>query len=107
MNIKRIIIAMAIGMLCGIFCAYGTIWKYPGQFGMPILASIVYNRALMGFVIGIADNIKVHPIVRGAVLGAIVSIAIGIPSGISGVLTLTAFGIVYGIITDLVATKLS
>jgi len=107
MNTKRVIIATVIGGLCGIFCAYGAVWKYPGRFGMLILASIIYNRALLGFVIGIADNIKVHSIARGAILGAIVSIAMAIPSGISGALTLVAFGIVYGIITDFVATKLS
>lgn len=107
MNTKRIIIAMAIGVVCGIFCAYGAVWKYPGQFGTLMVASIIYNRALLGFVIGLADNIKAHPIVRGAILGAIVSMAMAIPSGISGVLTLAAFGIVYGIITDFVATKLS
>ena len=107
MNTKRVIIATVIGGLCGIFCAYGAVWKYPGRFGMLILASIIYNRALLGFVIGIADNIKVHPIAKGAILGAIVSIAMAIPLGISGGLTLVAFGIVYGIITDFVATKLS
>lgn len=61
----------------------------------------------MGFVIGIADNIEVHPIVRGLILGAVVSVAMAMPSGFWGILTLVAFGIVYGIITDFVATKLS
>ena len=107
MNAKRIIIATAIGLLCGIFCASGAAWKYPGQFEMLILASIVYNRVLLGFVIGIADHIKAHPILRGSILGAIVSIAIGIPSGLSGGLTLVAFGIVYGTIADFVATRWS
>ena len=88
MNTKRVIIATVMGGLCGIFCVYGAVWKYPGRFGMLILASIIYNRALLGFVIGIADNIKIHPIAKGAILGAIVSIAMAIPSGISGGLTL-------------------
>ncbi len=104
MNTKRIIIATAIGALCGIFCAYGTVWKYPDQFGILILASIVYNRALIGFVIGIADNIKAHPAVRGAILGTIVSAAMAIPAG-NGGLILVAFGIVYGSIIDVIATK--
>ncbi len=105
MKTKRIIIATVVGLFCGIFCAYGTVWKYPGRFGVLILASIIYNRALAGFVIGIADNIKLHPVVRGAVLGAVVSTAIAIPSG-SGGLILIAFGVVYGVITDLAATKI-
>nr|QNO52897.1 hypothetical protein PANBHIFL_00012 [Methanosarcinales archaeon ANME-1 ERB6] len=78
-------------------------------FSIFILLSIVYNRALIGFVIGIADGIKLHPVLRGAILGAIVSFAITIPAfeqG-TGALILVPFGVVYGIIADFVATKLS
>ena len=106
MNTKRVLTATAVGLLCGIFCAYGTVWKYPDQFGILMLASIVYNRVLIGFVIGIADNIKTRPIIRGAILGAVISTAIAIPAGEGG-LILIAFGIVYGIITDFIATKIS
>lgn len=106
LNVKRVITATVIGTLCGIFCAYGTVWKYPGQFGILILASLVYNRMLIGFIIGIADNIKTHPVIRGAILGAIISTAIAIPASEGG-LILIAFGIVYGIITDFIATKIS
>ena len=107
MNAKRVAIATILGVACGVFCAYGAVWKYPGRFGILVLASIIYNRGLMGFIIGIAENIRAHPILRGLVLGAIISIAIGIPSGLSGLSTLVAFGIVYGIIIDTIATKLS
>jgi hypothetical protein len=78
-------------------------------FSIFILLSIVYNRALIGFVIGIADGIKLHPVLRGAILGTIVSFAMTIPAfeqG-AGALILVPFGVVYGIIADFVATKLS
>ncbi len=106
MNPKRLTIAMTIGTLCGLFCAYGTEMKFPGQFDILILAGIVYNRALIGFVIGIADHIKLNPALRGAIIGAVVTGAMAIYSA-EGSMILIAFGIVYGIITDVLATRLS
>jgi len=78
-------------------------------FGIFILLAIAYNRALIGFVIGIADGIHLHPVLRGAILGAILSFAITIPAfeqG-TGALIMVPFGVVYGIIADFVATKFS
>ncbi|KAF5427616.1 MAG: hypothetical protein C5S41_01270 [Candidatus Methanomarinus sp.] len=116
MNIKRVIIATAIGLLTGLFCAYGTVMlsdKGELDFVLTtgILASIVYNRILIGFVIGIADNIEIHTILRGAIIGAVISMGMGIMSLIDGDviggLTIIGFGVVYGIIADVVATKFS
>jgi hypothetical protein len=113
MNPKRIAIATTIGLLCGAYCTYATSQMENPTTGAPygvfILLSIVYNRTLIGFVIGIADGIKLHPVLRGAILGAIVSFAMTIPAfeqG-TGALILVPFGIAYGIIADFVATKLS
>ncbi|RLG33847.1 hypothetical protein DRN97_04050 [Methanosarcinales archaeon] len=113
MNRKRIAIATTIGLLCGLYCAYAASqMENPATgapFGIFILLSIVYNRALIGFVIGIADGIKLHPVLRGAILGAIVSFVMTIPAfeqG-TGALILVPFGVVYGIIADFVATKFS
>jgi hypothetical protein len=106
MNTKRVVVATIIGTLCGLFCAYGTVVKFPGQFGILMLAAIMYNRALIGFVIGIADTIKVYSVIRGVILGAIVSIAMAIPAGMDGFI-LVAFGMAYGAITDVIATKLA
>ncbi|MFV9677960.1 MAG: hypothetical protein ACNYVW_09980 [Methanosarcinales archaeon] len=114
MNTKRILIATAIGLLCGFFCAYGTMMMAEtGELNFElttgILASIVYNRVLIGFVIGIADNIKLHPVLRGAIIGAVITMAMSIISIVDGDimsgLTLIGFGVVYGIIADVVATK--
>ena len=106
MNTKRILVATTLGLLCGLFCMYGTMMKFPGQFSTMILVSIVYHRALMGFVIGIAENIKIKPVLRGAVLGAVVGMAMSLTAG-EGAVILMVFSIVYGIIIDVVATKLS
>jgi hypothetical protein len=113
MNSKRIAIATTIGLLCGLFCAYATSkMENPATgapFGIFILLATVYNRALIGFVIGIADGINLHPVLRGAILGAVVSFAMTIPAfeqG-TGALILVPFGVVYGIIADFLATKFS
>ena len=115
MNSKRIVIATTIGLLSGLFCAYGTIWIAESKPELVIttglLALIIYNRILIGFFVGMGDNIPLHPVVRGALLGAIISLAMAImpmiDTGITDGVTLIAFGVVYGIIADFLATKFS
>ena len=113
MNAKRIAIATVIGLLTGLFCAYGTATMKDPNFVITtgLLASIVYNRVLIGLVIGIGDTIKLHPVLRGTLIGAVITMAMSIIPIIDGDamggLILIAFGIVYGIIADVVATKFS
>lgn len=113
MNGKRIAIATVIGLLCGLFCAHGTSTLEDPNFVVTngLLAAIVYNRALIGFVVGIGEDIKLHPVLRGALIGAGITMAMSIftivDGDTAGGLVLIAFGVVYGIIADLVATKFS
>ncbi len=60
---KRIIVATILGIVCGIFCAYGTKEVLP-EFTMLMLLGVVYNRMLIGLLIGFADEIKIHPAVQ-------------------------------------------
>jgi len=85
---------------------YGTITKFP-EFAADtlFLIGIVYNRALIGVVIGIADNIDLHPAMRGAVIGVVVSMAMAIFSS-EGMLALLGFGLVYGVLIDVVTSRL-
>ena len=116
MNTKRILIATAIGLLCGLLFAYGAMMR--GESGEAdfavttgLLASIVYDWVLIGFVIGMFDNIKSHPVLRGAAIGAVMTLSMSImlivDGNIMSGLPLLAFGIVYGIIADVVATRFS
>ena len=117
MNTKRILIATAIGFLCGLFCAYGTIMVVDkGELDPQLatagsLAFIVFNRILIGLVVGIGDRIKMNCVARGAIIGAVISLMIGIfpllEGDIMSALTVIGFGVVYGIIADVVATKFS
>jgi hypothetical protein len=115
MNTKRIAIATVIGLLCGLFCAYGTIWIAASKPALVLttglLAVVVYNRVLLGLVVGLGDDIPLHPVLRGALIGVIISLAMALMNmidvGISDGVAFIAFGIVYGIIADVVATKFS
>ncbi len=106
MKAKRLVLATILGILCGLFCMYGTISKFP-EFAADtlFLIGIVYNRALIGVVIGIADNIDCNPALRGAVIGVVVSMAMAIFS-VEGMLALLGFGLVYGVLIDVVTSRL-
>jgi hypothetical protein len=82
--------------------AYGAMVKFP-EIGTLALIGTVYNRTLIGIVIGIGDNIDLHPVLRGAIIGVIVSLAMAI---FDGAWILLGFGIVYGILTDVITSGL-
>ena len=50
-------------------------------------------------------NIDLHPALRGAVIGVVVSMAMAIFST-DGMLALLGFGLVYGVLIDVVTSKL-
>ena len=110
MNTKRMGIALIVAALFGAFCAYGTYTAdIPGfEVTLPYLLTIFYSRLMIGLVIGLSEDIKLlknetqNSITRGALMGGIVSIGI---SFFGGAEIFIAFGIVYGILTDFLATK--
>ena len=72
------------------------------------LLTIFYNRLLIGFVVAFSESIKIfnkdpqNSILRGSLIGAIVSIALFIQTGSP---TFIPPGIVFGAIADFLATK--
>lgn len=110
MNPKRMIIALAASAVFGAFCAYGTSTvNIPGfQMTLPYLLTILYGRLLIGVVVGLSQDMRlvgkrlVNAILRGAILGAVVSVVI---SFYGGALIFMTAGIVYGALTDLLATR--
>jgi len=103
-------IALLIAGLFGFFCAYGTSnVEIPGfEVTLPYLMTIFYARLLIGFFVGFGGHVKFvkgemkNAVVRGAVFGIITTIVISFYGG-AGIFM--AAGIIYGIITDLLATK--
>jgi len=113
MNTRRIVLATIVGALCGLFCAYGTsTMENPGfPVTTGLLVSIFYNRLLIGLFVGIGDNIRLHAVPRGALIGAVITMAMSIIPFMdgrpNGGMILLVFGIIYGIIADAVATRFS
>jgi MFS family permease len=114
MDGRRVMIATFIGLLTGCYCAASLFipaLKPPGLTSGPEvwwLAMLVIGRTSQGFVVGLADRINIHPALRGAVIGAAMTLQLAVmplfgPFKVGAVL-LMATGIVYGIIEDVVAT---
>ena len=112
LNIKRMSIALILSAVFGVFCARGAASvQIPGLVvTYAVLLATFYNRLLIGLVIGLAGSIHLikgelaNAALRGAISGVLVSLALATYGGLSG-LPLVAFGLVYGIITDVAATK--
>ncbi|MFX0069739.1 MAG: hypothetical protein ACFFAO_01485 [Candidatus Hermodarchaeota archaeon] len=113
-NIKRMVITIVLGALAGLMCAYGTSTApVPKEYlTMEFLVWVWYNRFILGFVLGIADHIRLlnndigNSAVRGAIIGAIISILMIIIPGVAAISYLFA-GIVFGLLIDIIATKLA
>ena len=109
MKIKRLIISLLVGAISGLFCIFWTYIEMSGfQTTIQYLLTLFYNRLLIGFVIAFSESIKIfnkdpqNSILRGSLIGAIVSIALFIQTGSP---TFIPPGIVFGAIADFLATK--
>jgi len=98
-----------LGVVAGLLCIGGSVFLNPGISAM-YLFHIMYLRIVLGFFIGILDNIKLiehkigNPIIRGAIIGAILSIPllmVPVPTNLNYLIA----GIVFGILIDFIASK--
>ncbi|MCX6690220.1 MAG: hypothetical protein NTZ39_11130, partial [Methanoregula sp.] len=107
---RRIAITTAIGVLTGIYCAGSLLVAAPPGVTPELwfMVMILYGRIIQGFVIGFADGIPLHPVIRGAGLGAIISLLLCIvplsAHNYFGALMLLVFGIIYGVLADGIAS---
>ncbi len=112
MKTKRLLIALLISGLFGLFCAYGTSTvEIEGfEITLPYLLSVFYARLLIGFFVGTDEHINIlqntyqNAALRGALFGIIASIVLSFYGGAEFFI---GAGIVYGIITDVVSTRFS
>lgn len=108
---KRIAITTGIGILTGLYCAGSLlIAAPPGITPEPwFVVMILYGRILQGFVIGFADGIPLHPVFRGAGLGAVFSLLLCIlplfAHNYFGAVMLFVFGVIYGALADGIASR--
>jgi len=103
---KRVIIGLITGAILGIFCIIGAQVRSDFTQSISYLFSFWYNRVLMGLVIGLfGGQYRLHILLtRGALLGALVSLAFYSATGFSDLIGFLA-GIVYGVIIEFVLYK--
>jgi len=110
-NKRRVIIGILAGALLGILCIVGVGWRVGFEGNEMFLFAMWYNRVVMGLLIGLAYDVKIvksdkNFIVRGLILGLVVTLAITFTSEFRDWPSFFA-GIAYGPIIDWVATKYS
>ena len=113
-NKKRLVVATCSGLLCGFIC-YG-IASSSGTLPTAVAYQIIAERTLIGFAIGISVLRLGHWSIHGLVLGLLLSI----PLAFSGLMApenpafskagmflwTVVLGMIYGVLIELVTTKL-
>lgn len=104
---KRVIIATLCGLLFGIVCSTMAGSNPESEVSWQILMSILFGRTLMGFTIGISA-FKMHWWLHGIVIGFISSIPMAVPiiDNMGIFIGTFVMGMVYGLLTELITTKL-
>lgn len=99
---KRLKMSLIGGIILGLFCVVGAYIRSGFDASVVFVFALWYNRVIMGLVIGAAwpKVTKKQAVLRGAVLGLLVSFAFYATSGYVDVVSFLA-GIVYGIILEL------
>ena len=112
---KRLVAAASIGAVLGILCIVGVGLRIGFSGNGWYLFGMWYNRVLMGILIGFAGPWKIlsggenkleNSVVRGLILGTIVTSAILFSTSFRD-LPSWAAGIAYGVIIDIGATRFS
>ena len=101
-----ILICAAGGVLCFLF-----VMRRMGENPLGMALSILYERLLIGVSIGFCGDIHLRPSLRGALLGVLFSLLWSIVFLCEGRILLAIihclFGIIYGVVADLVASSWS
>ncbi len=100
---KRLAVATVLGVLAGLFCAWGAAAR---GFGFWTLAATVANRTLIGVAIGIS-GLRWPWWVHGAVIGAVFGLPLSlsaVPGG--GFWVLEVASVVYGLVIEAVLSRL-
>ncbi len=103
---KRMKVALISGGILGIFCIIGALIRSSFQMEGYLLFSLWYNRLLMGLLIGLPwKSIGLAKLlIRGAILGLIVSFAFYSSTGFIDIVSFLA-GIGYGMIIEYLAFR--
>lgn len=100
-----------MGAIAGLLCLGGTALLNLG-ISIEYLLHILYLRIVLGLILGIIGDIKLinhelgNPILRGAIMGVMLSIPllmVPVPTAMNYLIA----GIVFGIVIDVIASKLA
>lgn len=109
----RLIVSIVLGFIFGIICWLSTrssprISKEELDLAMAL--GIIFNRAMIGFVIGISGLKRLNFFLHGIIVGLVVTLPMSIyplaVGEITGFILLEVAGAVYGLLIELIVTKL-
>jgi hypothetical protein len=106
----RIVVATILGAVAGIIC--WQLGKSSGKITLDtaMILGIIANRTLLGFIIGISGLRSLNYLVHGVIIGLVATIPMSIYPLAGGdavsFALLEAAGAVYGLLIELVVTKL-
>ena len=103
---KRMKVSLLSGAALGVVCIVGALVRSGGTAGASFIFALWFNRLLMGMVIGLINGKIEGPklILRGALMGLLVSFAFYSASGFGDAVSFLA-GIVYGVIIEFAARR--
>lgn len=104
MSAKRVILSTLLGVVAGIVCYLLSRGNMTYTSGM--IAGVILNRALIGFVIGISGWKKMPYLLHGIIIGLIVTSLMAVYALLEGAIMLLVAGAVYGLLIELIVTKL-
>ncbi len=111
MYAKRFWLALIFGTVAGLVCAWTGYAQTPEDIRTMVFVSVVLNRALIGFIIGISAW-KMGWVMHGLVIGLIGTLPLSAPliftaeAGFEPFLIYTVAGLVWGFLIELLVTKL-
>ena len=105
---KRMKVSVLTGAALGVVCIIGALIRSGFTAGIPFLFALWFNRVVMGMVIGLINEKAAAGtlILRGALIGLIVSFAFYSADGFGDIVSFVA-GILYGVIIEFVARRYS
>jgi len=109
MRKRRIVLSVILGAVLGVVCIIGVGTRIGFAGNELFLLAMWYNRVILGMVIGFSHDVTLiasekNYIVRGLLLGLVVTTAITLTSGFLDTPSFFA-GILYGLIIDWAATR--
>lgn len=105
--IASILLGFVFGIVCWLGTKYGALKKVDVDLAMAL--GIIFNRALIGFSIGISGLKKLNFLLHGIIIGLVVTLPMSIypllGKDIVAFLLLEVAGAVYGLLIELIVVK--